>query len=62
MNDNKENINNTISTTDIVDNIVLGNVSVAKDNIIDILNAKAQDSVNDYKKEFASDLFKDKEE
>lgn len=62
MNDNKENINNTNSITDIVDNIVLGNVSAAKDNIIDILNAKAQDSVNDYKKEFASDLFKDKEE
>jgi hypothetical protein len=60
MTDNKENINN--STTDIVDNIVLGNVSAAKDNIIDILNAKAQDNVNDYKKEFASDLFKDKEE
>lgn len=60
MTDNKENINNSI--TDIVDNIVLGNVSAAKDNIIDILNAKTQDSVNDYKKEFASDLFKDKEE
>jgi len=60
MTDNKENINN--STTDIVDNIVLGNVSAAKDAIIDILNAKAQDNVNDYKKEFASDLFKDKEE
>jgi hypothetical protein len=60
MTDNKENINN--STTDIVDNIVLGNVSAAKDNIIGILNAKAQDNVNDYKKEFASDLFKDKEE
>lgn len=60
MTDNKENINN--STTDIVDNIVLGNVSAAKENIIDILNAKTQDNVNDYKKEFASDLFKDKEE
>lgn len=58
MSDKTENINNNI-TSDVVDNIVLGNVSKAKDEIHDILKHKISGEIEDYKKEFAATIFAD---
>ena len=60
MSDDNENINTNVNT-EIVDNIVLGNVSIAKDDITSVLTQKMNDVVSDYKKEYAATIFKDVE-
>ena len=52
MTDKSENIN-----TSVIDDIVLGNVSKAKDTIHDILKSKMSGEIEDYKKEFAATMF-----
>jgi hypothetical protein len=59
MSEQEENINTT--NTDIVDNIVLGNVSVAKDDISTILGQKIASEIEDHKRVFASSIFQDVE-
>lgn len=54
MTDNVENIN-----SNVVDNIVLGNVSKARDVIHDILKSKISGEIEDHKKEFAASIFAD---
>ena len=57
--DNEQETINSIDTTSIVDDIVLGQVSKARDSIQDLLQTKITDEIDDYKKEFAATLFVD---
>lgn len=59
MSEQEENINTT--NTDIVDNIVLGNVSHAKDDITSMLNQKIAAEIEDHKRIFAASIFQDVE-
>ena len=52
--DNEQETINSIDTTSIVDDIVLGQVSKARDSIQDLLQTKITDEIDDYKKEFAA--------
>lgn len=57
--DNEQETINSIDTTSIVDDIVLGQVSKARDSIQGLLQTKITDEIDDYKKEFAATLFAD---
>jgi len=57
--DNEQETINSIDTTSIVDDIVLGQVSKARDSIQGLLQTKITDEIDDYKKEFGATLFAD---